>query len=76
MADAIWKSSKGDVKVSDMATAHIKNAITVVEAELKSGVTKGESILEHLKAEFAKRPAAEQADTSNVKGATSTTTTA
>jgi hypothetical protein len=51
----VWKSSKGDVKITEMATAHIKNAINTVESELAKGITKGASVLTHLKNELSGR---------------------
>jgi len=51
----VWKGTKGDIAVTEMATAHIKNAITVVEGEIAKGITKGESILTHLRAELSGR---------------------
>ncbi len=50
-----WKGKKGDVAISDMATAHIKNAVNVVEVEISKGVTTAAHLLEHLKKELSGR---------------------
>ena len=56
----IWKSKKGDVSITEMATPHIANSIAKVEKELnESTVTDRagkESILAALKTEFDARP--------------------
>jgi len=59
VAEAIWKSSKGDVAVSSLNTVHIKNAISKVERELTESVVTDragkETILAALRAEYATR---------------------
>lgn len=55
----IWKSKKGDVAISDMATPHIRNSINKVERELTDPSTSNrevlESVLTSLKQEYSTR---------------------
>ena len=59
MAEAVWKSGNTQTPLSQMATPHVRNAINLVERELKEVTVTDrvgkETILAALKVEYSTR---------------------